>query len=195
MPPLILASTSRYRAELLGRLRIPFDVRAPHVDETALPDETPPALARRLALAKANAVAAPLGEGLVIGSDQVAHCRGRVLGKPGGFAAAQEQLRHMRGSTTEFITAVALVNARTGAAQVELVPTRVTLRDLGDAEIDAYLRADEPYDCAGSARSEGLGVALIEHMTGDDPTALVGLPLIALCRMLRAEGVDLLAAR
>lgn len=195
MPRLILASTSRYRAELLGRLRIPFDVRAPQVDETALPGESPDALARRLALAKARAVAGQLSEGLVIGSDQVAHCDGRILGKPGGFAAAMDQLRHMRGKTTEFATALALVNAATGHAQVDLVPTHVTLRDAGDAEIEAYLRADEPYDCAGSARSEGLGVTLMERMAGDDPTALVGLPLIALCRMLRAEGVDLMASR
>ena len=192
MQPIILASTSRYRAELLARLRLPFEVRAPQVDETALPGELPAALASRLALAKAQAVAAQTAQGLVIGSDQVAHCGGRIMGKPGGFKAAALQLRGMRGRTTYFDTALAVVDAASGRTQTDLVSTRVALRDLSDAEIDDYLRRDQPYDCAGSARSEGLGIILMESIHGDDPTALVGLPLIALARMLRAENVDFL---
>lgn len=194
MRPLILASTSRYRAELLTRLRLPFTTRAPHTDETPLPGEAPVELARRLALAKARAVADDLAEGLVIGSDQVAHCEGRILGKPGDHANAVAQLRHMRGRVTRFETALALVDAASGRAQVEVVPTEVELRALDDAEIEAYLAAEQPYDCAGSAKSEGLGIALMERLEGADPTALVGLPLIALARMLRAEQVPVPAA-
>jgi septum formation protein len=196
--PLILGSTSRYRAELLARLRLPFDTRAPHVDETPLPGEVPGALALRLAAAKARAVArhyaATQAGALVIGSDQVAHCQGRIMGKPGNYERAVEQLRAMRGNTTIFDTALCLIDASSGREQIKLIPTRVRLRDLSDAEIDAYLRAEEPYDCAGSAKSEGLGIALMEAMEGEDPNALVGLPLIALCAMLRAEGVSIFAA-
>ena len=191
MPSLILASTSRYRAELLRRLQLRFDVRAPEVDETPLPDESPPDLALRLALAKAKAVANKIGSGLVIGSDQVAHCDGNMLGKPGGHDAAVAQLRLMRGRKATFDTALALVNATSGHAQTALVSTVVTLRQASDAEIEAYVTIDRPYDCAGSAKSEGLGIALMESIEGDDPTALVGLPLIALTRMLRAENVHL----
>lgn len=189
--PLILASTSRYRAELLSRLRLRFETVAPRVDETPHDGELPDVLARRLALAKAREVARRSGHGLVIGSDQVAHCEGRLLGKPGGHAAAAQQLRLMRGRTSHFDTALALVNAATGNEQTTLVGTTVKMRDLSDDEIDAYLHADKPYDCAGSAKSEGLGIALMERIEGDDPTALIGLPLIELCRMLRNEGVNL----
>ncbi len=193
MPPrLILASTSRYRAELLSRLGIRFETQSPGVDETPLRDETPPEQAGRLALAKANAVAKSAGSGLVIGSDQVAHCAGRILGKPGLHSVAVEQLRHMRGRITHFDTALALVNAATGHTQSGVVRIDVELRDVSDMEIEAYLQREKPYDCAGSAKSEGLGIALMERISGDDPTALVGLPLIALARMLRNEGVAIL---
>lgn len=190
--PLILGSTSRYRRELLERLRLPFVTRAPETDETPLPGEAPTNLALRLAAAKARAVAAHYQAApgaLVIGSDQVAHCEGRVMGKPGNYECAVEQLRWMRGKTTSFDTALCLIDAASGREQLRLVPTRVRLRMLDDAEIDSYLRAEEPYDCAGSAKSEALGIALMESMQTDDPTSLVGLPLIALCDMLRAEGL------
>ncbi len=190
-PPVILASTSRYRAELLARLRIPFEVRAPGVDETPGPGEAPESLAARLALAKADAIAKTIRIGLVIGSDQVAHCDGRILGKPGTHDVAVEQLRHMRGRVTRFDTALALVNAASGRRQSAVVRVEVALRNVSDAEIETYLRLERPYDCAGSAKSEGLGIALMERISGDDPTALVGLPLIALARMLRDEGVGL----
>ena len=194
MPSRILASTSPYRAELLRRLQLKFDVRAPEVDETPQPGDSPPDLALRLALAKAKAVADKVGNGLVIGSDQVAHCDGRLLGKPGGHDAAIAQLRLMRGRKTTFDTALALVNATTGHAQTALVSTVVTLRQASDAEIEAYVSIERPFDCAGSAKSEGLGIALMESIEGGDPTALVGLPLIALTGMLRAENVQLFAA-
>jgi septum formation protein len=192
MPPLILASTSRYRAELLARLRIPFEVRAPGVDESPLHGEAPSALAARLALSKARAVAFKDGQALVIGSDQVAHCAGEVLGKPGNHESAIRQLQLMRGKTTYFDTALALVNAATGREQSTIVTTSVVMRHASDEEIEAYVRLDQPFDCAGSARSEGLGIVLMERIDGDDPTALVGLPLIALVRMLRAENHPLL---
>jgi septum formation protein len=192
MPSLILASTSRYRAELLARLRIPFEVRAPGVDESPLHGEAPSALAARLALSKARAVAFKDGQALVIGSDQVAHCAGEVLGKPGNHESAIRQLQLMRGKTTYFDTALALVNAATGREQSTIVTTSVVMRHASDEEIEAYVRLDQPFDCAGSARSEGLGIVLMERIDGDDPTALVGLPLIALVRMLRAENHPLL---
>ena len=192
--PLILASTSRYRAELLARLHLPFDAVAPEVDETALPSEAPRDLALRLAIAKARAVAKTRSTGLVIGSDQVAHCGGTILDKPGTHARAVAQLRLMRGNTTFFDTGLALVNAATGRVQSDLVRIAVEMHALTDAQIETYLRLEQPYDCAGSAKSEGLGIALMAQLTGDDPTALVGLPLIALMRMLRAAGVDPLGA-
>ncbi|MDM0084468.1 Maf family nucleotide pyrophosphatase [Variovorax sp. J31P179] len=188
----ILASTSRYRRELLTRLRLPFDVQAPEVDETPLPGEAPRALAERLALEKANAVARHFPQAVVIGSDQVADLAGEPLGKPGDHARATEQLRRMRGQTLIFQTAVAVVCHASGFAERDLAPVRVVFRDLEDAAIERYLRAEEPYDCAGSAKSEGLGIALLEAIDSDDPTALVGLPLIRTARMLRAAGVDLL---
>ncbi|MGZ5181118.1 MAG: Maf family nucleotide pyrophosphatase [Ramlibacter sp.] len=186
---LILGSTSPYRRELLGRLRLPFEVVSPAVDETPRPGEAPADLARRLALAKAHAVAARQPDAVVIGSDQVADLGGEPLGKPGDHARATEQLRRMRGRSVVFQTAVAVVCHATGFEQLDLAPVRVAFRDLTDAEIEAYLRAEQPYDCAGSARSEGLGIALLDAIESDDPTALVGLPLIRTCRLLRAAGL------
>lgn len=189
----VLGSTSPYRRELLSRLHLPFEVAAPAVDETPLPGETPVALARRLALAKAHAVATLHPGAAVIGSDQVADLDGESLGKPGTHDRAVAQLRRMRGRTVVFQTAVAVVCADSGFEQLELAPVRVRFRALDDAEIEAYLRLEQPYDCAGSAKSEGLGIALLDAIESDDPTALVGLPLIRTCRMLRAAGVRLLA--
>lgn len=189
---LVLGSTSRYRRELLARLRVPFDIAAPDVDETPLPGEAPRDLALRLALAKARAVAALHPDAVVIGSDQVADLGGQPLGKPGNHERAVLQLRQMRGQTVIFQTAVAVVCAASGFEQVDLAPVQVRFHDLSDAEIEAYLRAEEPYDCAGSAKSEGLGIALLDAIDNDDPTALVGLPLIRTCRMIRAAGVKVL---
>ena len=189
-PPLILASTSRYRRELLQRLRLPFEVRSPQVDETPLPNESPAVLAQRLALAKAHAVAALRPEAIVIGSDQVADLDGQPIGKPGTHERAVVQLRQMRGRRVIFQTAVAVVRADTGFARVLLAPVAVTFRRLSDAEIEHYLRTEEPYDCAGSAKSETLGIALLDAIDSDDPTALIGLPLIRTCELLRAAGLD-----
>jgi len=190
--PVVLGSTSVYRRELMARLRIPFDVAAPDVDETPQPGETPQALAGRLALAKARAVAARYPQAVVIGSDQVADLSGEPLGKPGTHARAVQQLQRMRGRTVVFQTAVAVVCLESGFEQSDIAPVRVRFRDLSDDEIEAYLRAETPYDCAGSAKSEGLGITLLASIDNDDPTALVGLPLIRTCRMLRAAGVRLL---
>jgi len=190
--PVVLGSTSRYRRELLERLRIPFSVTAPEVDETPMTGESPRNLALRLALAKAQAVAALHPEAVVIGSDQVADLAGQPLGKPGEHARAVQQLRQMRGQTVIFQTALAVVCRATGFEAVDLAEVRVVFRDLSDAEIEAYLQAEKPYDCAGSAKSEGLGIALLESIDNDDPTALVGLPLIRTARLLRQAGVKLL---
>ncbi|MBA3593526.1 MAG: septum formation inhibitor Maf [Polaromonas sp.] len=190
--PLILGSSSRYRHELLSRLGLPFEVVSPDVDETPLPGEAPATLAVRLALAKARAVAANFPHAVVIGSDQVADLRGQPLGKPGNHERAVSQLREMRGQAVIFQTAVAVVCFDTGFEQVELAAVNVKFRELDDQEIENYLRAEQPYDCAGSAKSEGLGIALLESIESDDPTALVGLPLIRTCRMLRAAGITLL---
>ncbi len=190
--PLVLGSTSRYRRELMERLKIDFQVASPDVDEAPLAGEAPADLARRLALAKAHAVAARFPDAVVIGSDQVAQLEGDSLGKPGDHERATQQLRRMRGRTVIFQTAVAVVCHASGFEQSDLAPVRVVFRDLSDEEIEAYLRAEQPYDCAGSAKSEGLGIALLESIDSDDPTALVGLPLIRTCRMLRAAGVRLL---
>jgi septum formation protein len=189
---LVLGSTSRYRRELLERLRVPFSVTSPDVDETPSPGEAPHDLARRLALAKARAVATLHPAAVVIGSDQVADLDGQPLGKPGTHERAVAQLRQMRGRTVVFQTAVAVVCAETRFEQVDLAPVRVRFHDLSDAEIEAYLRAEQPYDCAGAAKSEGLGIALLDAIDNDDPTALVGLPLIRTCRMIRAAGVKVL---
>lgn len=188
----ILGSTSRYRRELLARLRVPFDTVRPDVDETPLPGETPATLARRLALAKAREVSLRFPDAVVIGSDQVADLGGEPLGKPGTHDRAIEQLRRMRGQTVVFQTAVAVVCAATGFEQLDLAAVSVVFRDLDDEEIERYLRAEEPYDCAGSAKSEGLGIALLSRIDNDDPSALVGLPLIRTCHMLRAAGVSIL---
>jgi septum formation protein len=189
---LILGSTSVYRRELLGRLRIPFSVESPHVDESPLPNETPAALARRLALTKARAVAERFPAAVVIGSDQVADLDGTALGKPGAHARAVLQLRQMSGKVVVFQTALAVVCLETGFCQEALAAVRVTFRDLSEAEIENYLQAEQPYDCAGSAKSEGLGIALLQSIENDDPTALVGLPLIRTAALLRAAGVPLL---
>ena len=189
-PPLILGSTSRYRRELLDRLRLPFEVVAPQVDETPLPGEAPAALALRLALAKACAVALSHPEAVVIGSDQVADLDGVPIGKPGTHERATAQLRQLSGRRAVFQTAVAVVRADIGYEQALLAPVTVQFRVLSDAEIEHYLRLEQPYDCAGSAKCETLGIALLESIDSDDPTALVGLPLIRTCALLRAAGLD-----
>jgi septum formation protein len=188
--PLVLGSTSRYRRELLERLALPFTVVAPDVDESPAPGEAPADLASRLALAKARAVAARQPEAIVIGSDQVADLGGEPLGKPGDHARATAQLRRMRGRTVVFHTAVSVVCAATGFARSDLAAVEVLFRDLSDAEIERYLRAEQPYDCAGSAKSEGLGITLLDSIRNDDPTALIGLPLVRTCRLLRAAGLQ-----
>lgn len=190
---LILGSTSRYRRELLQRLQVPFEVIAPDVDETPNNGEPPAALAKRLALAKARAVAAAFPQAVIIGSDQVADLHGLPLGKPGTHEKAVLQLRQMRGQTVIFQTAVAVVCLESGYQAQSLAAVKVKFRELTDDEIESYLRIEQPYDCAGSAKSEGLGIALLESIDSDDPTALVGLPLIRTCRMIQAAGVKLLA--
>jgi len=188
---LVLASTSIYRSELLKRLQLPFETVAPNVDETPLPDESARATSVRLAQEKARAVASSYPNALIIGSDQVALLEGEQLGKPLTHENAVRQLRPMRGKTTCFYTALTLLNSKTGHLQTEVAENHVTLRDLSDAEIEGYLRKEQPYHCAGSAKSEGLGIALMSQMTGDDPNALIGLPLILLIGMLRRENVRL----
>ena len=189
-PPLILASTSRYRHELLTRLRLSFSVQAPSVDESPLPGESPAKLARRLAIAKAMAVATLHPHSVVIGSDQVADLAGQALGKPGTHSNAVAQLRRMSGQRVVFHTALAVVRLDTPFEAVDLAPVTVQFRPLTEQEIETYLLLDKPYDCAGSARSESLGVTLLSSIQSDDPTALVGLPLIRTCAMLRAAGLD-----
>ena len=194
LPPLILGSTSRYRRELLERLRLPFTVVAPEVDEAPLPGEAPAALAQRLALAKARAVAELHPQAVVIGSDQVADLDGHTLGKPGDHERALTHLQRLSGRQAVFHTAVAVVRGDTRFEEVTLASVTVQFRTLGSDEIERYLRLEEPYDCAGSARSEGLGIALLEAIHSDDPTALVGLPLIRTSRLLRDAGIDVLRA-
>ena len=189
---LVLASTSPFRRELLGRLGLSFEVANPETDETPLPGESPTATALRLSEAKARAVAQQYPEALIIGSDQVAVMDGRVFGKPGTHAKAVEQLRTLSGKTVNFYTGLCVLNAKTGEAEVCGVPTLVGFRELGDAEIENYLRREPAYNCAGSAKSEGLGIALLSRIHGDDPNALVGLPLIALCELLRKHGMTVL---
>ncbi|TSA10748.1 MAG: septum formation inhibitor Maf [Betaproteobacteria bacterium] len=189
---IVLASTSSYRRELLSRLGLPFEVAPPGVDEIALPNEAPQDTARRLAEAKARAVAARFPLALVIGSDQVAVLEGTTLGKPGNHANALRQLMTMRGKEVIFHTALCLCDAASGQAETRVVPYRVRFRDYSDEQIERYLQREQPYDCAGSARCEGLGIALIAKMHGDDPNALIGLPLIALTEMLAAQGVNVL---
>jgi len=189
-PTLILASTSRYRRELLTRLRLPFEVLAPQVAEDPQPHETPPALALRLALAKAHAVAAQRPNAIVIGSDQVADLQGDALGKPGTHERAVQQLRRLRGQTVLFHTAVAVVRTDIGFERASLSSVKVVFRALSDAEIEHYLCTEQPYDCAGSAKCETLGIALLSAIESDDPTALIGLPLIRTCELLRLAGID-----
>lgn len=192
VPPLVLASTSAYRRELLARLRLPFEVMAPLVDETPLSGEAPADLALRLALAKAQAVALQRPDAVVIGSDQVADLDGQAVGKPGTHARASAQLKRLSGRQAIFQTAVAVVRAQMGFAQVLLASVAVQFRQLHDDEIERYLQLDQPYDCAGSAKCETLGISLLEHIHSDDPTALIGLPLIRTTQLLRAAGLDLL---
>lgn len=189
---LILASTSPYRRELLSRLGLPFEVANPQTDETPLPNETPEALSLRLSEAKARAVAALYPDALIIGSDQVATVDGKIYGKPGNHERAVAQLRELSGKTVNFFTGLCLFNAQTGIADVRGIPMLVTFRQLTDSEIENYLHREPAYNCAGSAKSEGLGIALLSSMRGDDPNALVGLPLIALCDMLRQQGLSVL---
>jgi septum formation protein len=189
---IILASTSPYRRELLGRLGLPFDVANPNTDESQLPGETPEAMALRLSEAKAKAVAHNHPDALIIGSDQVATVDGKIYGKPGTHKRAVEQLRALSGKTVNFYTGLCLFNARTNQSEVCGVDTLVTFRHLTDSEIENYLTREPAYNCAGSAKSEGLGIALLSRMQGDDPNALVGLPLIALCTLLRNQGVVIL---
>ncbi|MDT8439233.1 MAG: nucleoside triphosphate pyrophosphatase [Wenzhouxiangellaceae bacterium] len=188
MPTLILASTSPYRAELLRRLGIPFEIQASDVDETPLPGEHPEALVRRLALAKADAVATSRPDALVIGGDQLAVLDGQVLGKPGTTDRAIAQLEAMSGHTVEFLSALALVGP--GVRRIDIVPTRLRFRPLARVEIERYVAADRPLDCAGAMRSEALGIALLESLSSDDPSALIGLPLIRLAEWLREAGLS-----
>jgi septum formation protein len=189
---IILASTSPYRRELLSRLGLAFEVANPQTDETAHPGEAPEATALRLSEAKARAVAAHYPDALIIGSDQVAEMEGRIFGKPGNHERAVTQLRELSGKTVNFFTGLCLFNARTNQAEIRGVPTLVGFRELSDSEIENYLQREPAYNCAGSAKSEGLGISLLRYMRGDDPNALVGLPLIALCEMLRNQGVNIL---
>ena len=186
---LVLASTSRYRRELLQRLQLPFITANPGVDEAARPGENPEATAERLARAKAMAVAAAHPDALIVGCDQVAVSGGRILGKPGNRENAAQQLRALSGRDATFYTALCVHDAASGRTTARVVPYLVSFRALDDATIERYLERERPYDCAGSARSEGLGIALIARMEGEDPNALIGLPLIALVDLLAEHGV------
>jgi septum formation protein len=191
-PRLILASSSPYRRELLARLKIPFEVVLPEIDETPYNGETPQALVERLSIEKAQAVAAGEKGALVIGSDQVAVYNGTIVGKPHSHDHAVEQLRMAAGRAVTLYTGLALVNSDTARVQCEVIPYRVTFRALTEAQIESYLRKEQPYSCAGSVRSEGLGIALLDKFEGDDPNTLIGLPLIRLVRMLEAEGLQII---
>ena len=188
---LVLASSSRYRQRLLAQLQIPFTIAAPNIDETPLAGEAPRTLALRLAGANAHAVRVTFPTALIIGCDQVAVVDQILLNKPGGHDAAVAQLRSMRGRAVSFFTALCLLNARTERMQSAVITVVVHMRELSDAQIERYLRIEQPYDCAGSARIEGLGITLVEKLEGEDPNALIGLPLIKLCEMLRNENVEL----
>ncbi len=192
MPPLILASSSIYRRELLERLQLPFSVISPEIDETPLEGERPEETALRLAQLKARKVAVTNPDALIIGCDQVATLDGLQLGKPITHDNATRQLQLMRGRAVTFHSALCLYNARTGSMQAEVEPYEVSFRHLSDAQIERYLRKEQPYQCAGSAKSEGLGIALIEWMRGNDPNALIGLPLILLISMLENEGFSVI---
>lgn len=188
---LVLASTSRYRAELLRRLGLRFTTFAPGISEIRLPGETPEALVVRLACAKAEAASAVFEDGLAIGSDQVAVLDGETLGKPGSHAKAVAQLMKMSGRTVEFLTAVAVTDLEAGTTRHDVARTRVQFRDLDADAIERYLEREPAYDCAGSFKSEGLGITLVSAIEEDDPTALVGLPLIRLCALLRESGLEI----
>ena len=189
---LILASSSPFRRELLERLKIPFEVIAPEVDESPRSGETPQKLVERLAIEKASKIAAQSPDALVIGSDQVAVYDGRIVGKPHTHDKAVQQLRSASGKAVTLYTGLALINAATQRVQCEVIPYRVVFRALSDAQIESYLRKEQPYSCAGSVRSEGLGIALLEKFEGDDPNTLIGLPLIRLVRMLENEGIKII---
>lgn len=189
---LVLASSSRYRRELLARFGLAFDCADPGIEESATESESPPETALRLALLKAQAVAPRFAAALIVGSDQVASLGGRRLGKPGNHAGAARQLRDLSGKAAQFHTAVCVLDARSGAARAQVVPCRVQFRAFDERRIEAYLRREQPYDCAGSARAEGLGIALIERIETDDPTALIGLPLIALAGLLEQAGLPVI---
>lgn len=189
-PSLLLASSSRYRRALLERIGLPFETASPDIDETRIAAESPQALVARLAADKAAELAGTYNHHLIIGSDQVASLGDRVLGKPGTVENAEAQLAELSGQTVRFYTGLALLNSHTQALQVELDTTDVIFRSLSDKEISAYVARELPLDCAGSFKSEGLGVALFERIKTDDPAALIGLPLVRLCGMLRAEGMD-----
>lgn len=189
---LILGSTSPYRRELMERLHTPFTTAAPDIDETRLVDESAHAMVARLSLQKAQAVAVQFPDALIIGSDQCAVLHDRVIGKPHTHEKAMQQLRNASGETVVFLTGLCLLDSHTGNYQLDVVPFQVDFRQLSDAEIDNYLHKDQPYNCAGSFRSESLGITLFKRMYGDDPTALMGLPLIRLSEMLRQAGVELL---
>ena len=189
---LILASSSKFRRELLHKLQLPFSGISPKVDETALPNEKPHETALRLAQVKARKIAKKHPHALVIGCDQVATLDGEQLGKPGNHHNATAQLQKMRGREVTFHSALCLYNAETNHMQAEVVPYLVRFRQLTDAQIENYLNKEQPYQCAGSAQSEGLGIALIERMIGEDPNALIGLPLIKLVSMLQNEGISII---
>ncbi len=191
---LILGSTSPYRRELMQRLAIPFETAAPDIDETRYDGESARDMVLRLSLQKAQAVAAQYPDALIIGSDQCAVLHEQVIGKPGNHENAVQQLQNSSGKTVAFLTGLCLYDSRDGSYQLDVVPFAVDFRELNAAEIDAYLRKDQPYNCAGSFRSESLGITLFKRMHGDDPTALMGLPLIRLSQMLKQAGMDLLAA-
>ena len=192
MKKIVLASSSRYRAELLRKLGLPFETCSPDIDEARRPEEDAEALVARLAAEKARAVAARLTQGLVVGSDQVAVCEGEILGKPGTEARARAQLSRLSGKAVLFHTGLCLMDAASGESQTSVVTTRVVFRALSEAEIHNYVAREQPLDCAGSFKSEALGIALFQAIEGPDPNALIGLPLIELCRLLRAAGVNVL---
>jgi septum formation protein len=189
---LVLASTSPFRKNVLEKLGLPFDTHSPEVDETPQPGETPAQLVERLSIAKAQAVASHFKQGLVIGSDQVAVIDDEILGKPGNHETAVAQLQRASGKTVTFLTGLALVNAESGSIQAEVVPFKVVFRQLTQQQIVNYLNAEQPYNCAGSFKSEGLGIALFDRLEGDDPNTLIGLPLITLIRMLEKEGMTVI---
>lgn len=190
MPPLVLASSSPYRRQLLDRLQLAYTAVSPHIDETAYPNELPAELAQRLATAKARALASRYPHALIIGSDQVASRAGTIVGKPGDFQRARQQLLDASGQTIVFYTGLSLINTATGKVHEHLETFEIDFRPLSTEQIEDYLHREEPYDCAGSFKCEGLGIALFQQMRGADSTSLVGLPLLALCELLRREGMD-----